>query len=263
MTTAREIVVCAGLDSLYDRAARRFVEAGRIAHAARGRFAVAISGGSTPVPLFTALAEPALRGSVPWESTHVFWVDERCVPPDHEDSNHRLARETFLDAVGLPGDRIHRIQGEDTDPARAAARYEREVRDTLPAATGSVPRFDLVLLGLGADGHTASLFPGSEALAERDRLAVAVRAAETSMPPPVVDRITLTPPAITAGREILFLVVGDGKAPAVAATLEGPRAPDAWPAQMVDRARGTVTWLLDSAAAGRLDMAAEREERPA
>lgn len=252
MRGSPEIVVCAGHDSLYERAARRFVETGRTAMAARGRFAVALSGGSTPVPLFESLAEPELRAGVAWESTHVFWADERCVPPDHQDSNYRLAREALLDAVGVPALRVHRMRGEDPDPERAAALYERELRETLAPDPRSLPRFDLALLGLGADGHTASLFPGSDALAERDRLAVAVRSSESAMQPPIVERITLTPPALNAARDVLFLVTGERKAPAVAATLEGPRAPEKWPAQAVEPVEGSVTWILDAAAASDL-----------
>lgn len=252
MRRGPEIVVCAGRDSLYERAARRFVEAGRAAVAARERFAVALSGGSTPEPLFEALARPELRSAVAWESTRLFWADERCVPPDHPDSNYRLARATLLEAVGVPAERVHRMRGEEPDPERAAARYEREMREVLSPEPGSLPRLDLVLLGIGADGHTASLFPGSDAVAERDRLAVAVRSSETAMQPPIVDRITLTPPAINAARDVLFLVTGERKAPAVAAVLEGPREPERWPAQSVDPVEGSVAWLLDTAAASDL-----------
>lgn len=252
MTRAPEIVVCAGRDSFYERAAQRFVQAARTATAARGRFAVALSGGSTPRPLFERLAEPELRESVPWETVHVFWADERCVPPDDDRSNYRLARETLLDPVGIDPRRIHRIAGEAPDPEQAAARYERELRETLSVIPGSLPHLDMVLLGLGDDGHTASLFPGAGAVRETDRLVVAVRASEPSMQPPVVERITLTPPAINAAWDALFLVTGEAKAPAVAATLEGPRAPSKWPAHAVDPVEGSVTWLLDGPAASEL-----------
>lgn len=252
MTPAPEIVVCAGRDSFYERAVQRFVQAARTATAARGRFAVALSGGSTPEPLFERLAEPEIRDAVPWEATRVFWADERCVPPDHEDSNYRLARKTLLDTVGIPPDRIHRIEAEAPDPDEAAERYERQLHETLSVTPRSLPHLDLVLLGLGADGHTASLFPESAAVGETDRLVIAVRASEPSMQPPIVERITLTPPALNAAWDALFLVAGEAKAPAVAATLEGPRAPREWPAQLVEPVEGTVTWLLDAAAASDL-----------
>lgn len=244
--------MCASRDSFYERAARRFVQAARTATAARGRFAVALSGGSTPRPLFELLAQPELRESVPWDAVHVFWADERCVPPDDDRSNYRLAREALLDPVGIDPRRIHRMAGEAPDPERAAAGYERELRETLSVTPGSLPHLDLVLLGLGDDGHTASLFPGADALRETDRLVVAVPASEPSMQPPVVERITLTPPAINAAWDALFLVAGEEKAPAVAATLEGPRAPREWPAQAIDPVEGSVTWLLDGAAASGL-----------
>ncbi|MDX1661100.1 MAG: 6-phosphogluconolactonase [Gemmatimonadota bacterium] len=252
MSDAPEIVACADRDGLYERAARRFVEAARTAASARGRFAVALSGGSTPVPLFELLAEPELRDAVPWERVRVFWADERCVAPDHEDSNYRLARETLLEPVGIAADRVHRIEGELPDPEEAAARYEREMRRALAPTPEATPHLDLVLLGLGEDGHTASIFPGSEAVEATDRLVVGVPATEPAMQPPIIERITLTPAAINAGRDVVFLVTGEAKAPAVAATLEGPHAPRQWPAQRIDPVEGRATWLLDTAAASGL-----------
>ncbi|MBW3660268.1 MAG: 6-phosphogluconolactonase [Gemmatimonadetes bacterium] len=252
MSGPPEIVVCAGRDSLYERAARRVAEAARASTAARGRFAVALSGGSTPRPLFERLADPTRGQAVAWEIAHVFWADERCVPQDHEDSNYRLANEALLEAVAIPPERVHRIHGEELDPEEAAARYERELRETLSVPPRATPHLDLVLLGLGPDGHTASLFPDSEALDRADRLVVEVAASEPRMQPPVVERITLTPRAINAAYEVLFLVTGEAKAPAVAAVLEGPREPARWPAQAIDPLEGRVSWLLDAAAAAKL-----------
>lgn len=263
MSGAPEIVVCAGRDSLHERAARRFVQAARTAVAARGRFAVALSGGSTPRPLFERLADPALQGAVAWEAVDVFWADERCVPPDDERSNYRMAREALLDLVPVEDGRVHRIACGDAEPEAAARRYEALLRDALGGAPDAVPRLDLALLGLGADGHTASIFPGSAALEETDRLALAVPASEPGMPDPVVDRVTLTPPALRAAREVVFLVAGEAKAPAVAATLEGPRDPVRWPAQAIDPPGGDLAWLLDAGAAAGLAGFAETVEEGA
>lgn len=252
MSGPPEIVVCAGPDSLHERAARRFVQAARTAIGARGRFAVALSGGSTPRPLFERLADPGVAGAVEWDAVHVFWCDERCVPPDDERSNYGMAKRLLLDRVPVSGTRVHRIRCEDVEPAEAAERYEKELRETLSVTPAETPHLDFALLGLGSDGHTASIFPGSSAAAETTRLALAVPASEPGMADPVVDRVTLAPPALDAAREVVFLVAGSGKAPAVAATLEGPRDPARWPAQAIDPVDGDVAWLLDSGAAAGL-----------
>lgn len=247
-----EIVVCADRGTLSERAARRVVTAATTAIGARGGFAIALAGGSTPGPLYRELADAPHRDAIDWSRIHVFWGDERCVPPDHEESNYRMARETLLDAVPIPGRRIHRIHGEEPDPEYAADLYEREIHRTLASPPRETPRLDLVLLGLGSDGHTASLFPESPALEADDRLVVAVKASEPRIQPPVVERITLTPRALNAADETLFLVVGEEKAPAVRAVLEGPREPRRWPAQAVRPEAGRTTWMLDAAAASEL-----------
>ena len=223
--------------------------------------AFALTGGKTPLPLYARLADPAARDRVPWDRTVVFWSDERCVPPDDEHSNYRAARETLLDHVPISAERVHRMRGEDTDHERAAAEYERVLRWAMGNAGGRAPRLDLALLGLGPEGHTASLFPGSRAIAEEERLASAVRHAGD--PEPRVDRLTLTPPAFNAAREVLFLVTGSSKAAAVRATLEGPRDPERWPAQTIIPAEGIVTWLLDRAAAAELSDGMARAESSA
>lgn len=251
MSGRPEIVVCASIDTLYERAARLFADAARTSVAARGRFAVALPGGDTPRPMLERLAEPPHRDGVRWDRVEVFWSDERCVPPDAPRSNFRMAREALLDRVPVDPKRVHRVRGEDPDPERAAALYERGLRAALGVPRGA-PHLDLVILGLGADGHTASLFPGSEALLETERLARAVRASEPGIQPPIVERVTLTPPALNAAWEVAFLVVGEAKAPAVWAVLEGPREPSRWPAQTIDPVRGRARWLLDGSAAGRL-----------
>jgi len=216
--------------------------AGRAAAAAsaRGRFSLALAGGSTPRRTYQLLAEPPHREAVPWDRVEVFFGDERCVPPGDPGSNHRMAREALLGRVPIPEGRIHRIRGEAPDPEAAAAEYEEELR----AALGPGARLDLVLLGMGSDGHVASLFPGSDALGETSRL---VRAVVAPVPPP--RRITLTLPALAAAAEVAFLVAGADKAERVAEVLGG--LDPALPAARV-RPAGGVLWLLDAAAASRL-----------
>ncbi|MDX1623627.1 MAG: 6-phosphogluconolactonase [Gemmatimonadota bacterium] len=246
---APEIVVCADLETCVERAARRIVSAASTAIGARGRFAIALAGGSTPEPLYESLGDSPGRDALDWSRVEVFWGDERCVPPDHPDSNYRMARAALLDAVPIPPERIHRIRGEEPDPEYAADLYERELHRELSSSPRDTPRLDLVLLGLGTDGHTASLFPESEALEEKDRLVAAVKASTPTLQPPVVERVTLTPPAINAADEVLFLVAGEEKAPAVEAVLEGPREPRRWPAQAIDPGPGRLAWLVDAGAA--------------
>jgi 6-phosphogluconolactonase len=220
---------------------------------------IALAGGSTPRALYRLLADPAMpfRGRIAWESIHFFWGDERHVPPDHPDSNFRMAREAMLDHVPVPPAHVHRVAGEEPDAARAAARYERELVDLFRLATdrdGAAsaaeldwPRFDLVLLGLGEEGHTASLFPGSPLLAEARHLAGAVWVASHR-----AWRITLTPPVLDRAATVIFLVSGAAKAAALAAVLEGERRPELYPAQAVAPIDGRLLWLVDRAAAQEL-----------
>ena len=214
---------------------------------ASDRFAWALSGGSTPRGLYRLLASEPYRERLPWHAVHFFWGDERHVPPDHPESNFRMARETMLDAVPVPPANIHRIAGEEPDAERAARLYEAELRSFFDLVPGEWPRFDLVLLGLGKDGHTASLFPGSAAVRERERLVVApwVEAQQAF-------RITLTPPVLSRARCALFLVSGAEKAAALRAVVEGERDPDLYPAQAVE---GNRLWMVDRAAARLLSSA--------
>lgn len=252
MTADRVVEVHADADGVAEAASPRVAEAARRAVAARSRFAIALAGGSTPGPTYTRLAEESRRGDVPWETTEVFWGDERCVPADHPDSNARMARKALLDRVPVPDERIHPIRAWEPDPEVAADLYEREIRRVLAPVGERIPRLDLVLLGLGPDGHTASLFPGTAALEEEDRLVAVVRASEPGLRPPRVERITLTPAAINAARTIVFLVTGGEKAGAVAAVL-AERGEDAtWPARRIHPADGEVVWLLDEAAAAEI-----------
>jgi 6-phosphogluconolactonase len=240
-----ELRLVADAAALHRAAAEEFVQQANEAVAANGRFTVALAGGSTPKGAYALLARnPKLRDTVPWQATHVFWGDERTVPPDHRDSNFRMAQETLLSQVPVPPANVHRIQGEDSDPARAALEYEAVLRSFVaPDAEGS-PRFDLILLGLGSDGHTASLFPQTSALEETDRLVVAnyVEVLGTT-------RITLTVPVINRARYVVLLASGPEKASAVWATLAGPSEPARRPAQLISPSDGRQKWILDAGAA--------------
>jgi len=232
-------------EAVFRMAAEEVRAAARAAVERRDRFVLALSGGHTPRGLYALLAgDPAYRAAIPWDRTHVFWGDERHVPPDHPDSNYRMAREVLLDCVPLPDANVHRVFAEDGDAGRAAARYEQDLREFFRLEEAALPQFDLVLLGLGPDGHTASLFPGARALEEMTRLVVATR-------PPAsgADRITLTLPVLNHAACVTFLVAGADKAPVVRVVLEENPRDALLPAQRV-RPVGRLLWLLDSAAAG-------------
>lgn len=252
-TGLREPVVHPDLASLQADAAERFAVAAAAATADRGRFDVVLTGGSTVPGLYARLAAEPLRRRIGWERVHVWWTDERCVPPDDPLSNYGAAREILLDSVPLPCEQIHRMRGEDPNPEREAVRYEAALRREHGLARGEAPRFDLALLGLGGDTHVASLFPGAPTLSLDDRLVAAVREGEVDIPDPTVDRITLTFPALNATRAALFLVAGAGKAEAVRAVLAGPRNPALHPAQGIRPAGGEAVWLVDRPAASLLE----------
>ena len=239
-----DLAVLPSAAALADAAAGRFVAAAGDAIASRGQFIVALSGGSTPRDTYLRLGTGALASKVMWSRVQVLWGDERCVPPDDLESNYRMARETLLDRVPVPAANVHRIHGED-DPATAAEVYETTLRALL--RTPAAARIDLVLLGLGEDGHTASLFPGSAAVHEQTRWVMAARAPAASM-----WRVTLTPAVINAAAEVLFLVSGAAKAGILRRVLEGPRRPDELPAQAIAPSNGRVRWCVDAAAAAEL-----------
>ena len=236
--------VFADADALLDAAAECVTAQAVASIAARGRFMLVLAGGSTPKGVYQRLARAPWRDRIDWPRVHLFWGDERCVPPTHAESNYRMAREALLDHVPVPPAQVHRLRGEDV-PDSAAFSCEAELRATLdPGAAGGPSVLDLVLLGLGADGHTASLFPGSDAGRELTRWVVAEHV-DTSRG----WRLTLTPPIINAARSVLFLVAGDAKAPALAAVLEGPAMPDTRPAQRIAMGGGHVRWMVDRRAA--------------
>ena len=238
-----EIVVVPDPEVLAREAAQRFADLAREAVEFRGRFSVALSGGSTPGGLYRLLAEEPYRAQIPWDGVHLFWGDERCVPPDDPGSSFRLAEDTLIARVPIPPGNVHRVPGE-LGPEAAARVYETMLQDFF---CGPRPRLDLVLLGLGEDGHTASLFPGSSALDENERLVAPVTAFYQDRP---AQRVTLTLPAINGARQILFLASGKAKANIVQAVIEGPVGQ--FPAQRVRPTAGQLTWLLDTAAASRL-----------
>ena len=245
------VEVFATSDVLMEAAAERFVRFASGAIGVSGRFAVALSGGSTPRRLYTLLATDPYAARVDWPRVHVFWGDERCVPPGNPASNYRMAREALLDHVPVPEAKVYRIHGED-DPTEAAAAYERELRAAFATPEGPPrcapgSRFDLVLLGMGDDGHAASLFPGTAAVRETTRWVVAHHVAAMSM-----WRITLTPLVINAAAEVAFLVSGLEKAAILRKVIEGPFGPDKLPAQVVAPRDGRLHWLVDATAARHL-----------
>jgi len=222
----------------------------------RGRCAVALTGGSTARGMYQALARTAsLRAQVPWTNIDFFWGDERCVPPDHADSNFRMAHEAMLSAVPVAADRIHRMAGELDDASVAARLYESEMLATL-SPPEPMPRFDLMLLGLGTDGHIASLFPGTPALGERQRLCV-----DNVMPSTGARRITMTLPVINAARTVMFVVSGPDKAAIVRAVHHRQGGEGALPAQLVQPESGELLWMLDRDAARLLGATGEETQR--
>ncbi len=235
-------------DAVSHAAAEDFVDLARETIRQRGRFSVALAGGSTPRRLYQLLAELPHRERVAWERLEFFWGDERAVPPDHPDSNYRMADAALLSKLDLPAGTVHRIRAEEPDGEQAARDYENEIRRVLGATpNGSPPVFDLILLGMGADGHTASLFPYTKAPWERRRWVVS-----HFVPKLNADRFTLTPPILNRAREVRILVSGVDKAPVLRAVLEGPRDPERLPVQLVQPDKGRLIWLVDEAAASEL-----------
>lgn len=240
-----EIRVFADAQALSAAAAQRIVELAHAAIQARGAFHLALSGGSTPRLLYARLASPSVAPRIDWNKVHIYFGDERSVPPDHPDSNYRMAREAMLESLPIPPTQIHRLPGESADLERAAQGYAALLERQLPLLEG-MPAFDLILLGMGDDGHTASLFPGTTALAQQRRWVV----------PVFVDklgtwRLTFTYPLINNAANVLLLVAGASKAPRLREILAAPAAAAAYPVQGV-RPRGRLEWYLDQAAAADL-----------
>lgn len=243
-----EYIVEPDAAALARRTAQYFVEVLEQAVAKRGRARIAISGGSTPKAAFQTLADPAQPWlkRMPWDKLELFWVDERTVPPDHPDSNYHMTREAMLDYVPLNPEQVHRMEGE-LDPQVAASRYESLLRNTFRLEGAETPRFDLIQLGMGDDGHTASLFPHTEAIHEMGRLVTA-----NQVPQKDTWRITLTWPVINQGDSVFFLIAGKNKAELVKEVFTGPRDPERLPSQLIWPSSGILTLILDKDAAALL-----------
>lgn len=243
---AREVVVLPDLDAVSEEAARRFVTLANDAVERTHRFTVALAGGSTPERMYRLLASDTYRDAIPWASVYLFFGDERCVPPDDAESNYRMAREALLDHVPVMPEQVFRMEGE-RDPQSAAMTYDAKLGDVFGLTPGRIPQFDLILLGMGPDGHTASLFPHTDGLQVVERLVTA-----NFVPKFDAWRLTLTYPVLDAASNVLFMVGGAEKADAVYEVLEGANNPAEFPSQGVQSPGGTVTFLLDSAAASKL-----------
>jgi 6-phosphogluconolactonase len=243
-TAKTDIIIADGPEDLAIRGADIFRATARKAVEAKGRFTVVLSGGTTPRPMHRRLGEEPYRSDIPWSQTHVFWGDERCVPVDDPASNYGTAKKDFLDGLPLPRQQIYPMPGGPI-PGEGADAYQQTLRAFFNLAPGQVPVFDLIYLGVGADGHTASLFPGDEALKERDRLVAAVRGGD-----PRLDRLTMTLPVLNRARKVVFSVSGRQKAEILEAVtkkhIEGP------PVQRILPDHGTLIWLLDKEAASGL-----------
>jgi 6-phosphogluconolactonase len=244
MPSFPEVRVVENPAKLFDGAATEFSELASEAVKNHGRFSVALSGGSTPRGVFSLLASGAIPG-IPWQKIFFFWGDERHVPPDHPDSNYRMARETLLSRVPVPAENIFRIPAEEKEAAVAAEIYEKALRSFFPLQPGELPRFDLIYLGIGTDGHTASLFPGTYALQEKAKLVTANWVEKLN-----TQRITLTLPVLNNAAQVTFLVSGTDKAPVLREILENPAAD--LPSQKVQPVKGRLEWLVDRAAAADL-----------
>lgn len=246
MSAQAEVIVVPDAVALQEAAAERVLRLAQQSVAAHGIFTLGLAGGNTPLGLYRRLTQAPYSAALPWAATHIFWGDERYVPPADPDSLQGAARAALLDHVPIPPEQIYPVPTYYEDPAEAAVQYERQLQMLLEHGNGV---FDLLLLGMGPDGHTASLFPHHPALrATTDRLAVAVAAAPK--PPPL--RISLTVTALNHAAQVLFLVTGADKSATLRAVLQGPEQPATLPVQLVRPPHGRVTWLVDEAAAAEL-----------
>ena len=246
-----ELRVYGDAEQLARAAAELFVTLAAESSKARGRFRVALSGGSTPRRVYELLASSGFKPRVDWNQVDLFWGDERYVPADDRDSNYRMTAEALLRHVPVPAANVHRVPTEISPPAAAAGAYEDDIRRSF-GDLSSVPQFDLVYLGLGTNGHTASLFPYSPALKETSRLVLADFVAEVN-----TWRISMSAPLLNRGRTVAFLVEGQQKAEVLRDVLFGPPDQERLPAQLIDP-EGKLLWMVDEAAASLLPKAEER-----
>ncbi len=244
------VSIFADTDALSQAAAHYIVRVAQESISAHGSFTLALSGGSTPKKLYSMLAEDPYRSEIDWTHVDIFWSDERCVPPNDAESNYNMAQQVLLSKVPIPANQIHRMPADQADRDAASYAYTQDMQQTF--GSDGVPNFDLIQLGMGPEAHTASLFPHQASLHEQQRLVMPV---VVSKPPP--PRLTFTPRLLNAASHVLFLVTGAEKQDAVQAVLEGQYQPDEYPAQIVKPSRGEVTWMLDEAAAAKLQRKAQ------
>jgi 6-phosphogluconolactonase len=238
------LLTFADAEAVSQAAAREFARSATESVVARGKFTVALSGGSTPKRLYQILSEAPHRDTIDWSKVEIFWGDERSVAPDHADSNYRMASEAMLTRLPIPAERVHRMQAERQDRDKAAQDYQNEIARVFGVSpTGEPPVFDLILLGMGPDAHTASLFPGTTALKEMSKWVVPnwVEKFKTF-------RLTMTRPMINKARQVLFLVAGKDKTDPLLKVFCGPSDPNTYPSQLICPTTGQLTWYLDVAA---------------
>jgi len=247
---AREVRILPSGAVIAARAAQIFVESAKAAAQANRTLSIALAGGSTPKALYSLLAADPLRSQVPWDKLDFFFGDERHVPPDHQDSNFRMASEAMLSKAPVAPTQVHRIHAENPDAAQAAQQYEDELRQAFHLSPGQRPRFDLVLLGMGNEGHTLSLFPGTKALRDNGRLVLRNWVGKVFS-----DRITMTAPVVNNAALVLFMITGADKAPALKAVLEGTFEPEQLPSQLIAPENGKLLYLVDTAAGSMLQNA--------
>jgi len=245
-----DIRILADGNAIARRTADLWLTAAKSAIRQNATFCVALSGGSTPKTLYTLLAtDPVLRAQLPWDKTQFFFGDERHVPPDHQDSNFRMANESMLSKVPIKLEQIHRIKAENSDAEKAALEYEQDLRSSFKLGSGQLPRFDLFLVGMGDEGHTLSLFPGTKALHDNGRLVMRNWVGKF-----YADRITMTAPVANNAAMVIFMVTKADKAPALKAVLEGPHEPEQLPSQLFQPTNGKLLWLVDKDAATMLSI---------
>ncbi|HKV57044.1 MAG TPA: 6-phosphogluconolactonase [Ktedonobacteraceae bacterium] len=239
------IAIYPDLDTISQQAAAYIARIASEAIVTRGRFTIALSGGNTPKKLYGLLATEPYSRQIDWQLVDIFWSDERCVPPDDPESNYYMAQEVMLRHLSIPVTQVHRMPADRPDRDAASLAYTQDMQRVF--GTNRVPDFDLIQLGMGPEGHTASLFPHQPSLRETQRLVMPV-----SVPKPPPDRLTFTPPILNAAHHILFLATGADKVDAMYAVIEGPTNPEEYPAQIVQPPNGEVTWMVDSAIAQKL-----------
>ena len=247
-TPNREIHILDDVASIAKHAAQEILQSATSAVAQRGSFTLVLAGGSTPKTLYQLLVnDAALRAQLPWDKMVLLFGDERHVPPDHPDSNFRMATETMISKASLKPGQVLRIKGEYADTEKAAQEYEQTLRDSFKLREAELPRFDVVLLGMGNEGHTLSLFPGTKALHQERRLAVRNWIGKL-----YTERITMTAPVVNNAAQVIFMVTGADKALALKGVLEGPYEPEQLPSQLIQPRNGKLQWLVDTAAGGML-----------